>query len=95
MNASSLREDGCAFSRGDGFWTQTSDESKTGFFQKLTERKSQRENWYKISPYIAEFCCAISNVGFLYVGAKHQCPELVFAGLASVFQSNGYWVLIS
>jgi len=49
----------------------------------LTDKKSQREDWYQVSPYIAEFWCTISNAGFIYVGLKHQSPEILFAGLAS------------
>ncbi len=72
------------FSRGAGYWSKPSEEKKTDYFGKLTEQQSQREDWYNVSPYIAEFWCAISNAGFLYVGAKHNSPELVFAGLASI-----------
>ena len=71
------------FERGTGFWSSPANETSTSFFGKLTEPKSQRENWYKVSPYIAEFWCALSNAGFLYVGIKEKSPELLFAGLAS------------
>ena len=72
------------FEREKGYWTNPSDESKKDFFGKLTDPKSQRENWYTVSPYIAEFWCAVSNVGFIYVGIKNESPELVFAGMASI-----------
>lgn len=62
------------FSRADGYW------SKEG----LVDPKSQREDWYKVRPYISEFWCTVSNVGFLVVGARHRSWELVFAGCASI-----------
>ncbi|MBA3954266.1 hypothetical protein H0X48_03035 [Candidatus Dependentiae bacterium] len=76
------------FSRGSGYWTDPADESTTGWFSQLTSPASQRENWYKVSPYVAEFWCAISNVGFLYVGYKHRSPELMAAGLASLLSHS-------
>ncbi len=84
------------FERGEGFWTSPSDESKNDFFSKLTEPKSQREDWYKVSPYIAEFWCAISNAGFVYVGLQRQSPELLFAGLASIVSHSipKQWLLL-
>ena len=72
------------FEREAGFWSNPSDEQNKGFFSKLTDSQSQRENWYKVSPYIGEFWCALSNVGFIYVGIKHKSPELLFAGVASI-----------
>jgi hypothetical protein len=72
------------FSRGAGFWTTPADENATGFFQKLTPRESQREDWYTTSPYIAEFWCCLSNAALIGVGAYCGSPELVFAGTASV-----------
>jgi hypothetical protein len=71
------------FERGSGFWSTPNDEAKKTFFSKLTNYKSQREDWYKVSPYIAEFWCAISNAGFIYVGLKHNSPALLAAGTAS------------
>jgi len=71
------------FSRGPGYWTDPSDETKDGFFEKLTDPKSQREDWYTQTEYIAEPLCAISNIGFLIFGVQNNSPELVFAGLAS------------
>lgn len=72
-----------AFTRGAGFWSHPKDEEQTGFFSRLTDINSQREDWYKVSSYVAEFWCTISNAGFLYVGIKHGSPELIFAGVAS------------
>ena len=71
------------FTRGQGFWSSTKGETETNWFKKLSEPESQRENWYKITPYISEFWCAVSNIGFIYVGLKHRCPEIVIAGVAS------------
>ena len=71
------------FERGGGYWSKPKDELLEGYFTKLTNPQSQRENWYAVSPYIAEFWCALSNAGFLYAGIKHKCPELIFAGAAS------------
>jgi hypothetical protein len=73
-----------SFERGPGFWSNPKDEADKSFFGTLTDPKSQRENWYKVSPYIAEFWCALSNIGFIYVGLKYNSPELVFAGVASI-----------
>jgi hypothetical protein len=72
------------FERNQGVWSSPSDENNTGVFNKLTEPKSQRENWYKVTPYVAEFWCTLSNVGFIVVGIYRKSPELVFAGLASI-----------
>jgi len=49
-----------------------------------TEDNDQRENWYVMTPYVAEFWCTLSNIGFLYVSWKHKSPELLFAGCASI-----------
>lgn len=76
------------FERNSGYWTSKSDESRNDFFGKLTEPKSQREDWYKVSPYVAEFWCALSNAGFIYVGYQHKCPELIFAGTASILSHS-------
>lgn len=77
-------QEGGSFSRGVGFWTQPADEQATGFFQKLTPAESQREDWYKVTPYVAEFWCAVSNAALLGVGLYHGSPEIIFAGSASV-----------
>lgn len=76
------------FERGDGFWTSQCDEAKIDFFGKLTDPKSQRENWYKVSPYVAEFLCTISNAGFIYAGIQNSCPELILAGVASILSHS-------
>lgn len=72
------------FSRGAGFWTHPDDENRSDYFGKLTEAKSQREDWYQVTPYMAEFWCAVSNIGFIYAGVQHKSPELLFAGVASL-----------
>lgn len=77
-----------AFSRQAGFWSSPADESKTDFFKRLTSRKSQREDWYQVTPFIAEFWCTLSNAGFIAVGLYHRSPELVFAGLASIISHS-------
>lgn len=71
------------FTRGAGYWSNPEDEANTNYFGRLTDPKSQRENWYKVNPYMAEFWCAASNAGFIYVGIKHKSPELIAAGVAS------------
>lgn len=73
-----------AFTRGPGFWTQPTNEKIKSIFGDLTNINSQRENWYSVTPYIGEFWCTVSNLGFLYVGIKHGSPELLFAGTASI-----------
>jgi hypothetical protein len=72
------------FSRGRGYWSKPEDEANTGYFSRLAEPETQREDWYKITPYISEFWCSLSNLGLLYVGLKHQSPEVLGAGLASM-----------
>ena len=76
------------FERASGFWTNSKDEIKQDFFHKLTDSKSQRENWYQVTPFIAEFYCAISNIGFIYVAWKYKCIELLFAGIASIISHS-------
>lgn len=71
------------FRRDAGFWSCPHDEVDIGFFNKLTDGGSQREDWYAVTPYIAEFWCTVSNIPFFYVGAKHASPEVFFAGVAS------------
>jgi hypothetical protein len=85
-----------SFTRGDGFWSKSTDEEKTGFFNRLTESPSQRENWYQVTPYIAEFWCTVSNVGLLAVGFYRRSFELVFAGSASVVSHTipKQWLLL-
>jgi hypothetical protein len=73
------------FKRDAGFWTVPTDEAKKGFFDQLTPIESQREDWYVVTPYVAEFWCTISNVGLLGVGLYHQSPELMCAAVASIF----------
>ncbi len=72
-----------AFDRGEGYWSKPEDEAIKSIFGRLTDINSQRENWYKVTPYIAEFWCAVSNAGLIYVGLQHNSPELIFAGAAS------------
>ena len=61
------------FQRPKGYW-----------HGPFTDVKSQREDWYQISRYIAEFWCTVSNIGFLLVAWRHQSLELLFAGIASI-----------
>ena len=72
-----------AFSRGPGYWSDPGQEKLTGFFEKLTDINSQRENWYQVTPYVAEFWCTVSNVTIISAGLLTHRPELVFAGVAS------------
>jgi protein-tyrosine phosphatase len=72
-----------SFERGPGFWSTPKDEANKTFFSALTDPKSQRENWYKVTPYVAEFWCTVSNIGFICVGLQQNSPELVCAGIAS------------
>lgn len=72
------------FERGAGYWSNPTDEGTNLFFKALTAPESQRENWYAMTPYIAEFWCTVSNAGFIYAGIKQKSPELLFAGCASM-----------
>jgi hypothetical protein len=89
-NGSSLiREESFAFTqplfeRKKGFGSSPADEKNVGFFDKLTDKKSQREDWYQVSPYVAEFWCTVSNAGFIIAGIHQNSLELVFAGAASI-----------
>jgi hypothetical protein len=76
------------FTRGPGYWTNPSDEITTKTFSALTDEKSQREDWYAVTPYIAEFWCTLSNAGFIYCGIQQKSPELIFAGLASIISHS-------
>jgi hypothetical protein len=83
------------FSRGKGYWSSPNEEANTGFFNRLAEPESQREDWYSVTPCISEFWCAISNMGLISVGLKYQSPEVICAGLAS-FAYHSYpkqWLL--
>lgn len=82
LNTSSLFSQ--KFERNEGYWSNHSDETNTSFFGALTDSKSQREDWYTITPYIAEFWCAVSNIGFIAAGIHCKSPELLFAGTASI-----------
>jgi len=66
-----------------GFWGNPTG-TETNFFSKFTDISSQREDWYKFSPYIAEFWCTMSNIPFIYFGIKQKSPELIIAGTASI-----------
>jgi hypothetical protein len=72
------------FSRKAGYWSNPDQEKSTSFFEELTDVHSQRENWYQVTPYVAEFWCTVSNVAFIYSGIVNRSPELVFAGVASI-----------
>lgn len=71
------------FSRGPGYWSNQRDGEKTGVFNRLVQPESQREDWYSVTPYISEFWCATSNIGFIAVGLHYRSPEIMLAGLAS------------
>ncbi|OJU81722.1 MAG: hypothetical protein BGO10_07485 [Chlamydia sp. 32-24] len=71
------------FDRTNGKWSNKAQEDQKKFFIKLKNSKSQREDWYKVTSYIAEFWCTLSNIGFFYVGLKQRSLEILFAGLAS------------
>lgn len=73
-----------AFERHPGLYYCPGDEEVTGVFSSLMPAYSQRENWYAVTPYIAEFWSCLSNVGFLYAAYKNRAPELALAGLASM-----------
>jgi hypothetical protein len=69
------------FSRKSGYWSSTNENS---FFGKLTNPESQREDWYVVSPYIAEFWCALSNIALFYVGCKFKNIPLILAATVSI-----------
>ena len=58
--------------RRQGFWSTPEGENNHGWFSELTHPKSQREDWYEATPYIAESLCTISNIGFFVVAAKNM-----------------------
>lgn len=71
------------FERNEGCYYHKQDERNKDYFGKVLDPNSQREDWYKITPYVAEFWCTVSNVGFLIVGCRYHSAELIVAGLAS------------
>ncbi len=71
------------FERNEGLFYQPKDEVKKSFFGKVLDPNSQREDWYKVSEYVAEFWCTASNIGFFIVGIRYRSVELIVAGLAS------------
>ena len=69
-----------------GFWRffdKIHEESHFSFLSKLMDLKSQRENWYEVSPYIAEFFCFTSNLAILGVGIYDNSWYTILAGLMS------------
>ena len=55
---------------------------------KLTPPESQREDWYVVTHYIAEFWCCISNIGFLIVcylfGFHQKTYPILAAAICSI-----------
>lgn len=53
----------------------------------LTQPESQREDWYVITNYIAEFWCCISNIGFFivcwYYNWEFKTLPILMAGICS------------
>jgi len=66
------------FDRGTGYWTFCT------LFELDAEPESQREHWYRVTPYIAEFWCTVSNVPFFLVAWHYGCWQLWLAAIASV-----------
>lgn len=52
-------------------WKDTLSKSIYSFFTEPTARKSQRENYYQYSNYLAEYWCTLSNLGLLAVGCYY------------------------
>lgn len=46
-------------------------ESIYRFFSKPTDKKSQREDYYQYSNYLAEYWCTLSNIGLFAVGCYY------------------------
>jgi hypothetical protein len=57
----------------------------------LTPLASRREVWFQVTPWIAEFWCCVSNVGFLYVARRYQERGVLFAGVASMLSHAIPW----
>lgn len=58
---------------------------------KLTDVKSQREDFYVTNEYIAEWYACISNVGFLLVGVYFMQFSLFLAGICSILSHAIPW----
>src|SRR5690242_12616155 len=52
-------------------WSEYISESVYRFFSKPTDKKSQREDYYQYSNYLAEYWCTLSNVGLFAVGCYY------------------------
>lgn len=65
------------------FFTQISKESPFHYLSKLTPEKSQREDWFSVSPSISEFWCFASNLAILGVGIYDGDWHAILAGLMS------------
>lgn len=75
------------FKRNNGLFYSPEAEKITDVW-RLVDQRSQRENWYDKTRYISELWCALSNIGFIYVGAKHDSKALLIAGTASFFSHS-------
>ena len=73
-----------AYRRFPGTWYNDGYVNRTDTFGQLMPDYSQREDWYAVTPYISEFWCFGTNVGFLQVGYNHRSPEFFIAGAASM-----------
>lgn len=61
------------------------DKGMKKFLSKLMHEKSQRENWYEVTPYIAEFYCTASSVPIILAGCgENMSWYTIFAGMMSV-----------
>ncbi len=65
--------------RCEGFWTHQFDFLAKNTVRTPTNKKSQRESWYQVTPYVAEFYCTISNAPLLYVAHDYLSQQPIVA----------------
>lgn len=66
-----------------GFFNKIDKNSPFSYLSRPMDKKSQRENWFAVSPSIAEFYCFASNLAILGVGIQDESWYSILAGTMS------------
>lgn len=72
------------FTRRKGHWDSPQYTSSTEYFNRPTPEGSQRENWYDVTPYVAEFWCAVTSIPMLSAAIVNQNPCMFLAAFFSI-----------